>query len=74
MNPKEYERYEKYYEESFINENKQTKYCGAPGCTYAVIYPSMIQADIICKCGKDFCFKCTKDAHRPLECEQFASW
>mmetsp|Transcript_30989 Transcript_30989/g.30648 ORF Transcript_30989/g.30648 Transcript_30989/m.30648 type:complete len:334 (+) Transcript_30989:601-1602(+) len=30
--------------------------------------------DIICKCGYSWCFKCGKEAHRPLDCEKLNKW
>ncbi len=74
LDPQDYKRYQEYYKKSFISNNKTTKYCPAPNCNDAVIYPSMKQADIICKCGNDFCFKCMKPAHRPIPCDVLAEW
>lgn len=54
--------------------NKQTKWCPAPDCRYAAEYPSQKQADIVCECGNDWCFKCLKKAHRPINCELLQKW
>ena len=74
LSNEEYKKYQEYYRKSFISNNKRTKWCPAPGCTNAVIYPSMKQNDIICLCGNDFCFKCMKPAHRPISCDLLAEW
>ena len=74
LSPENYKKYQEYYKKSFISNNKRTRYCPAPNCNDAVIYPSMKQADIICKCGNDFCFKCMKPAHRPIACDLLAEW
>lgn len=69
-----FKKYQKYFKKSFIEMNKRTKWCPAPSCQYAVEYPSMMQTDIFCPCGNDFCFKCLKKAHRPIHCELLAKW
>ena len=30
--------------------------------------------EINCKCGTTYCFKCSKDTHRPCSCEMFEKW
>jgi len=34
----------------------------------------MKATDIVCKCGNDWCFKCLKKAHRPIDCELLVKW
>jgi len=67
-------KYLKFYKKSYIDISKAAKWCPAPRCKYAVEYPSMRQADINCDCGNDFCFKCLRSAHRPIDCELLAQW
>lgn len=43
-----YLKYKSYYKKSFVEINRQAKWCPSPGCTFMVEYPSMKQADIIC--------------------------
>ena len=74
LSPEDFEKYQEFYKKSFISLNKSTKYCPAPGCNNAVSYPSLKQVDIVCKCGNDFCFKCMKPAHRPIDCDLLAEW
>ena len=63
-----------YFKKSYIDINKQTKWCPNPKCTHAVEYPSMKMADVICLCGQDYCFKCVKKAHRPIHCDILQKW
>ena len=76
LSPASYNKYLQYYRKSFVTENKCTRYCPAPDCNYAVISQSMKQADIICKCGFDFCYKkqCKYRAHRPISCDILIEW
>lgn len=69
-----FKKYRYYLKKSFIDVSKTTKWCPAPNCKYAVEYPSMKMAEIICKCDYDWCFKCLKKAHRPINCELLAKW
>jgi ariadne-1 len=69
-----YKKYKKYYKKSFVEISKQMKWCPAPNCSYFVDYPSRKQTDIYCNCGSNWCFKCTKPAHRPLPCDLLAKW
>ena len=64
-----FSKYKYYFKKSFIDNNKQTKWCPAPNCKSAVEYPSLKMTDINCKCGNDWCFKCLKKAHRPIHCD-----
>jgi hypothetical protein len=41
LSPENYKKYQEYYKKSFISNNKSTRYCPAPNCNDAVVYPSM---------------------------------
>ena len=30
--------------------------------------------DVTCECGQEFCFGCTKVAHKPIDCDMFQKW
>jgi ariadne-1 len=74
LSPIDFKKYQEYYKKSFISNNKCARYCPGPNCNNAVIYPSMKQVDIICKCGYVFCFKCMKPAHSVIACDLLAEW
>ena len=69
-----YKKYQEYFKGSFVSINGLNRNCPAPNCKNVVMHQSMKQADIICKCGNDFCFKCLKKAHRPISCHMLAEW
>jgi ariadne-1 len=71
----QFSRYLYYDQKSFIDINKQAKWCPGPACTVAYSSPSLKQADVICGlCGHDWCFKCLKRAHRPIQCDDLVTW
>ena len=74
LSPDSYKKYQEYYKSSFISKSGLHRNCPAPDCKNVVIYPSLKQADIFCKCGNDFCFKCLKKAHHPISCYLLAEW
>ncbi|GFY82663.1 RING/U-box superfamily protein [Actinidia rufa] len=52
-----------------------TKWCPAPGCEYAVefVVGSGVY-DVACLCSYGFCWNCTEEAHRPVDCGTVAKW
>ncbi|XP_042456536.1 probable E3 ubiquitin-protein ligase ARI8 isoform X2 [Zingiber officinale] len=69
------EKYSRYLLRSYIEDNRKTKWCPAPGCEFAVEYVigSGIY-DICCNCSYGFCWNCTEEAHRPVDCDTVAKW
>ncbi|PSR98134.1 E3 ubiquitin-protein like [Actinidia chinensis var. chinensis] len=69
------EKYNRYFLRSFIEDNRKAKWCPAPGCDYAVdfIVGSGIY-DVTCRCSYSFCWNCTEEAHRPVDCGTVAKW
>lgn len=55
-----------------LYQNK-VKWCPAPNCTYA-IEVFVKDSEVLCKCGNYFCFKCTKEGHKPVICELVTKW
>ncbi|CAI9090818.1 OLC1v1025675C2 [Oldenlandia corymbosa var. corymbosa] len=71
----EKEKYNRYFIRSFIEDNRKTKWCPAPGCEYAVEF--MVGSgsyDVTCRCSYSFCWNCTEEAHRPVDCGTVAKW
>ncbi|CAA7400458.1 unnamed protein product [Spirodela intermedia] len=68
-------KYARYLLRSYIEDNRKTKWCPAPGCEFAVDFVlGSGSYDIICKCSHSFCWNCTEEAHRPVDCRTVARW
>ena len=69
------EKYTRYLLRSYVEDNRKTKWCPAPGCEYAVefVVGSGVY-DVACLCSYGFCWNCTEEAHRPVDCGTVAKW
>ncbi|KAL3507131.1 hypothetical protein ACH5RR_032513 [Cinchona calisaya] len=68
-------KYGRYLLRSYIEDNRKTKWCPAPGCDYAVEYVvGSGSYDVTCSCSYSYCWNCTEEAHRPVDCETVAKW
>ncbi|RDX90148.1 putative E3 ubiquitin-protein ligase ARI7 [Mucuna pruriens] len=68
-------KYDRYLLRSYIEDNKKTKWCPAPGCEYAVTFDAGSgNYDVSCLCSYSFCWNCTEEAHRPVDCGTVAKW
>ncbi|KAI8012503.1 putative E3 ubiquitin-protein ligase ARI7 [Camellia lanceoleosa] len=55
--------------------SKETKWCPAPGCEYAIEFVAGTGGyDVACLCSYAFCWNCTEEAHRPVDCGTVAKW
>ncbi|GLT95588.1 hypothetical protein SLE2022_132620 [Rubroshorea leprosula] len=69
------EKYCRYFIRSYIEDNRKTKWCPAPGCDYAVDFiVGSGSYDVTCRCSYSFCWNCTEEAHRPVDCGTVAKW
>ncbi|XP_074567402.1 putative E3 ubiquitin-protein ligase ARI8 [Curcuma longa] len=69
------EKYSRYLLRSYIEDNRKTKWCPAPGCEFAVEYIiGSGSFDVCCNCSYGFCWNCTEEAHRPVDCDTVAKW
>ncbi|RYR42570.1 hypothetical protein Ahy_A08g039031 isoform B [Arachis hypogaea] len=69
------EKYARYLLRSYIEDNKKTKWCPAPGCEYAVNFDAGSgNYDVSCFCSYSFCWNCTEEAHRPVDCGTVSKW
>ncbi|GJN27197.1 hypothetical protein PR202_gb15196 [Eleusine coracana subsp. coracana] len=81
-NDEDKEKYTRYLRRSYIEDNrkngfclKQTKWCPAPGCEYAVEFVMGSGSyDVNCNCSYGFCWNCTEEAHRPVDCATVSKW
>ncbi|GAB2265685.1 Probable E3 ubiquitin-protein ligase ari8 [Dionaea muscipula] len=68
-------KYSRYFVRSYIEDKKKTKWCPAPGCDHAVECDLDISVyDVTCLCSYGFCWNCTEEAHRPVDCSTVAKW
>ncbi|KAL8170841.1 hypothetical protein V2J09_022645 [Rumex salicifolius] len=68
-------KYARYFLRSYIEDNRKAKWCPAPGCDYAVDYVVGCGSyDVTCHCSYSFCWNCTEEAHRPVDCGTVAKW
>ncbi|KAL3578953.1 hypothetical protein D5086_020457 [Populus alba] len=69
------EKHSRYFIRSYIEDNRKTKWCPAPGCDYAVDFiVGSGSYDVTCRCAYSFCWNCTEEAHRPVDCGTVAKW
>jgi ariadne-1 len=76
-NPDLKARYDKSIVESFIEDNKNMKWCtSTPSCGNCIQtnLPPSIPLDVRCFCGHEFCFKCQKPPHLPATCDMMRGW
>ncbi|KAK4778475.1 hypothetical protein SAY86_006003 [Trapa natans] len=68
-------KYFQYLLRSYIEDNRITKWCPAPGCEYAVEFAGGGEGyDVSCLCSFHFCWNCTEEAHRPVDCDTVKKW
>ncbi|XP_074316753.1 putative E3 ubiquitin-protein ligase ARI5 [Silene latifolia] len=75
VGPDEKKKYDQFFLRSFIEENKKSKWCPAPGCQNAVEFDSVNDVyDVKCLCEHAFCWNCVEEVHRPADCETVSKW
>ncbi|XP_012487000.1 probable E3 ubiquitin-protein ligase ARI7 isoform X1 [Gossypium raimondii] len=71
----EKEKYSQFLLRSYIEDNREAKWCPAPGCENAVNFAvGGGDFDVTCLCSYRFCWNCTVEAHRPVDCETVTKW
>ncbi|KAM7484544.1 hypothetical protein LguiA_000553 [Lonicera macranthoides] len=69
------DKYDRYLLRSYIEDNRKTKWCPAPGCDCAAEYVvGSGNYDVSCLCSYSFCWNCTEETHRPVDCNTVAKW
>ncbi|CAH2059885.1 unnamed protein product [Thlaspi arvense] len=73
------EKYHRYFLRSYVEASgKKIKWCPSPGCEYAIDFASGSgggeNCDVSCLCSYDFCWNCSEDAHRPVDCDTVSKW
>lgn len=68
-------KYSRYLLRSYVEDNRKTKWCPAPGCDHAVDFVvGSGRYDVSCLCSYSFCWNCTEEAHRPVDCSTVGKW
>lgn len=68
-------KYRRYLLRSYVEDNRKTKWCPAPGCEYGVDFVmGSSPYDVKCKCAYNFCWNCCEEAHRPVDCDTVERW
>ena len=68
------EKLDKAISKNFINRNEDLRQCPNPHCHLYAKSNMHSAREIKCKCGTSYCFKCSKESHRPCTCEMFEKW
>ena len=68
------EKLDKAIFKNYINRNEDLKQCPNPKCHYYSESNMHSAREVNCLCGTTYCFKCSKDTHRPCTCEMFEKW
>ncbi|XP_010470422.1 PREDICTED: probable E3 ubiquitin-protein ligase ARI8 isoform X1 [Camelina sativa] len=72
---KDRQKYTSYFVRSYVEDNRKTKWCPAPGCDYAVNFVvGSGNYDVNCLCCYSFCWNCAEEAHRPVDCDTVSKW
>jgi len=58
---------------SFIEDDKNFRWCPAPGCEFAVKGRKGLLT-VKCNCGHKFCFTCSEEFHMPASCQNLQTW
>lgn len=72
--PKVRRRYQQLITNSYVECNKQMRWCPKPECGHAikVAYPEF--QPVRCECGTIFCFLCGDNWHEPVKCDLIRKW
>lgn len=67
-------KYERWLLDSFVEGQKQIKWCPKAGCTFAVSYQDGGSKSVQCRCGHQFCYSCLAEMHQPSPCDIVHKW
>ncbi|XP_047332215.1 probable E3 ubiquitin-protein ligase ARI8 isoform X2 [Impatiens glandulifera] len=69
------DKYARYVLRSYVEDSRKTKWCPAPGCDYAIEFVIGSSGyDVACFCSHGFCWNCSEEAHRPVDCGTVSKW
>ncbi|OMO74958.1 Zinc finger, RanBP2-type [Corchorus olitorius] len=68
-------KYSNFFVTSYIEVNRNIKNCPGAGCENAIEFVGGCGSnDVFCSCTHSFCWNCTEEAHRPVDCETAKNW
>ncbi|KAJ4837687.1 hypothetical protein Tsubulata_013497, partial [Turnera subulata] len=68
-------RYRKCLVRSYVENSKKRQWCPGADCEYAVEFAGEdINFDVTCRCFTTFCWSCSQEGHRPVDCETVKKW
>ncbi|GMI00166.1 hypothetical protein TrLO_g11698 [Triparma laevis f. longispina] len=73
MCPDKMSEWEKYELRSFVDLNKNTRWCPGTDCTMVAITKTG-SGEVYCGCGTGFCVKCGEEPHNPVVCKDLSLW
>ena len=69
------ETFRKFVLEDQISRDYKLIHCTNPNCQRVITINSVGKCHVAtCKCGKRICWRCLRDAHAPLSCQQLKRW
>ena len=57
----------------FVTISKDMAWCPGAGCSNAFVARAAVKT-ATCSCGTRFCFKCSREAHQPVDCANLGVW
>lgn len=72
--PKVKLKYQHLITNSFVECNRQLRWCPSLGCSNAIKVQYAVTNSVTCKCGHKFCFQCGEECHDPVECHLLRKW
>lgn len=60
--------------DGFVQGNRHLKWCPSPNCDKVAEYKAGGEKEIECRCSHVFCFKCSREGHRPCSCDLVRIW
>jgi ariadne-1 len=64
-------KYHRLIAQSYIEDNKNMRWCPGKGCDKAVRVKLLKEKEINCDCGTKFCFGCGSLPHAPADCRMY---
>uniref|UniRef100_A0A2P2NHI9 RBR-type E3 ubiquitin transferase n=1 Tax=Rhizophora mucronata TaxID=61149 RepID=A0A2P2NHI9_RHIMU len=70
------EKYFYFLARSYVEKSKKRKWCPAPDCNFAIDFSACGDEnfDVSCACSHAFCWNCSQERHRPVDCDIVAKW
>ncbi|KAL6209896.1 hypothetical protein ACLB2K_020835 [Fragaria x ananassa] len=74
----EHGKYKTYLLRSYVEDQKNIKWCPATDCNYAIQFHAlgglMVSYDVSCLCSHRYCWNCIEENHCPVDCETVGKW